>query len=241
MDQLAIVPRHGEFASSGRASVERSGDNLRMSESFPVSWYRGDLSAALVARVGAVAALTGSAAVHATVVREHLDEWPLAGWFFVIITLTEFLLALAVIGAWSQLTAIAVVVTSMGTVVVWLVSRTVGLPFGPAEFRSTEAVGAPDLACCVLELAAAALVAPWALRRWSQREPAPGGLNRAGMAAATVLAGVLSAVALWGLISSLSDTGAAEHGHDEHSEPAVDPGCGPTSSRHVHCPAAPSA
>jgi hypothetical protein len=205
-------------SSSGRAFVARWDDNLRMSQTFPVSWYRGGLSAALVARVGAVAALTGSAAVHATVIGEHLDEWPLAGWFFALITLAELFLGLAVIVAWSQQTAIAVVFTSMGTVAVWLVSRSVGLPFGPAEFQAAEAVGAPDLACCVLELAAAALVAPWALRRWSQRRPVPGGFDRAGMVAATVLAGVLSAVALWGLLSSLSDTGAAEHGHGEHSE-----------------------
>lgn len=189
-----------------------------MSESFLVSWWRGDLAAVLMARVAAVVALTGSAAVHATVIGEHLDEWPLAGWFFVTITLAELFLALAVIVAWSRRTAMAVVVTSLGTVAVWLVSRTVGLPLGPAEVRAAEAVGAPDLACCALELAAAALVAPWAVRRWSQRRSVPDGSGRAGMAAAVALAGVLSAVALWGLTASVGGTGAGEHGHDEHAE-----------------------
>lgn len=184
-----------------------------MSESLVVSWYRGDISAALVARAGAVAAMVGSAAVHATVVGEHLDEWLLAGAFFALVTLTELVLALAVVVAWSQRTAMAVVVTSMGTVVVWLVSRTVGLPFGPEEFRAAEAVGAPDLACCVLEVVAAALAAPWALRHRSQRRSAPTSSTRAGVAAAAVLAGVLSVIALWGLASSLGDTGSDEHGH----------------------------
>jgi hypothetical protein len=183
-----------------------------MSESVAVGWYRGGRPAALVARVGAVAALTGSAAVHATVIGDHLDEWPPAGWFFVIITIAELLLALAVTVGWSRPTAIAVVLVSTGTVLVWLVSRTVGLPFGPAELRAVETVGAPDLACCVLEVAAAALVAPWALRRWSRRRTAPVVWDRAGIAAATVLAGVLSAVGLWGLVSSLNDAGPAEHG-----------------------------
>jgi hypothetical protein len=187
-------------------------------ENFPVSWHRSGLSAAPVARVGAVVALAGSAAVHATVIGEHLEEWPVAGSFFVIITLTESLLALAVIVAWSQPTAIAIVLTSTGTVVVWLASRTVGLPFGPAEFRAVEAVGTPDLACCVLELAAAILVAPWAFRPWPQRRSGAGGVTRAGMAEATVLAGLLSAVALWGLMSSLGDAGMTEPGQDEHSE-----------------------
>lgn len=183
-----------------------------MSESLVVGWYRADVAAALVARAGAVVALTGSAAVHATVIGEHLDEWAVAGSFFIVVTLVELFLALAVIAAWSQLTAIAVVVTSIGTVGVWLVSRTVGLPFGPAELRAAEAVGAPDLACCVLEVAAAALTAPWAFRRWSQRRPPPGGFGgfgRAGTTAAVVLAGVLGAVAVWGLVSSLSGTGTA--------------------------------
>lgn len=191
-----------------------------MSESFPVSWYRAGPSAALGARVGAVVALAGSAAVHATVIGEHLDEWFLAGSFFIVVTLAELFLALAVILAWTQRTAVAVVLTSLGTVVVWLVSRTVGLPFGPAEFRAAEAVGAPDLACCVLEVAAAALVAPWAVRRSSRRRADPGGVDRAGTTAATVLAGVLGVVALWGLVSSLGGTAAAEHGHDEQSASA---------------------
>jgi hypothetical protein len=211
------VPCHDEFALRRSGAVACEDDDPRMSETLLVRWCRGDLSAALVARVAAVAALTGSAAVHASVIGEHLDEWFVAGSFFVVVTLTELCLALAVVVAWSQRTAIAVVVTSVGTVGVWLVSRTVGLPVGPAEMRAAEAVGAPDLACCVLEVAAAALVAPWAVRHWSRRRPAPGASDRVGAAAAAVLAGVLGAVALWGLAASLGGTGAAEHGQDEHA------------------------
>ena len=198
-----------------------------MSESLVTSWYRSEVSAALMARAGAVVALAGAAVVHATVIGEHLDEWVLAGAFFVAVTLVELVLAVAVVVAWSRSTAIAVVVTSVGTVAVWLLSRSVGLPFGPEEFRTAEAVGAPDLSCCVLEVAAAALVAPWALRSSQPRRDATDGLHRGGAVAALVLAGVLGAVALWGLSSSLGGTDDADHGHESmsgHSVPAADPG-----------------
>lgn len=49
-------------------------------------------------------------------------------------------------------------VTGVLTVAMWLISRTVGLPVGPADFRVAESVGVPDVASCLLELGAAALV-----------------------------------------------------------------------------------
>ena len=194
-----------------------------MSESLVTSWYRSGGSAAFMARAGAVVALAGAAVVHATVIGEHLDEWFLAGAFFLVVTFVELFLAVAVVVAWSRRTAIAVVVTSVVTVVVWLLSRSVGLPIGPEEFRTAEAIGAPDISCCVLEIAAAALVAPWALRSSSQRRSATDGLHRRGTTVAVVLAGVLGAVALWGLTSSLGGTDDADHGHESMSVVVLGP------------------
>ena len=82
----------------------------------------------------------------------------MAGVFFLVLVAVETALALAVIYAWGHRTAQAVVVTGLLTVAVWVISRTVGLPVGPADFRVPEAVGVPDLASCLLELGAAALV-----------------------------------------------------------------------------------
>ncbi|WP_310529213.1 hypothetical protein [Nocardioides sp.] len=109
------------------------------------------------ARPGACVALGGSALIHSTVMGEHLAQWVVAGLFFLALVGVETALALAVIYAWGRRTAQAVVLTGVVTVAVWLVSRTVGLPVGPADLRVPEAVGVPDLASCLLELGAAAL------------------------------------------------------------------------------------
>jgi len=178
------------------------------------------LGAELVVRVGAAAALLGSAAVHSTVVGEHYGAWPLAGIFFLTLQLVETMLALAVIFSWSFSTAAAVVVSSVGTVVVWLVSRVAGMPFGPAEFRLPEAIGAADLACCVLELAAAALVIPWALRRLPAQQSSWRVRGRGTIAVAGALAVFFLGVTVVGLLPAQSGTVDKGHTHDAHSATA---------------------
>ncbi len=112
-----------------------------------------------VARCAVASTLAGAAIIHATVVGEHLEEWGPAGLFFLVLVLLESALGVLALLAWSRLTAILVLVTSIGTVAVWAVSRTVGMPFGPADFRIPEAVGTADLVCGGLELVAAAVCA----------------------------------------------------------------------------------
>ena len=117
-------------------------------------------------RVLLVTGLVGSAAIHAAVIPEHLKEWPVAGAFFVLLVLVELALALAVLLRLDRLVLMVTAWVSVATLLLWLVSRTVGLPFGP-EAGVPEAVGLPDVACCVLELvtlAAAVIV----LRQWSR-------------------------------------------------------------------------
>ena len=102
-------------------------------------------------RVLLVTGLVGSAAIHAAVIPEHLKEWPVAGAFFVLLVLVELALALAVLLRLDRLVLMVTAWVSVATRLLWLVSRTVGLPFGP-EAGVPEAVGLPDVACCVLEL-----------------------------------------------------------------------------------------
>jgi hypothetical protein len=118
-----------------------------------------------------VAGLAGSAVIHAAVVPEHLAEWSAAGVFFVLLATAELaaagLLFLPAAGSIAPLAAAAV---SLGPLLLWLGSRTTGMPFGP-EAGEPEAVGVADVAACLLEvltlvLAVALLRAhPWTRRR----------------------------------------------------------------------------
>ena len=100
------------------------------------------------------AGLAGAAVIHAAVVPEHLDEWLAAGVFFMLLTVAELACAAAVLArhrAWRVPALVAAVVLSAGPLIVWTVSRTIGLPFGP-ETWVREPVGVADLLSCALEL-----------------------------------------------------------------------------------------
>jgi hypothetical protein len=187
-----------------------------MSQSVLIAPTR-QINLALVARVGAATALLGAAVVHSTVIGPHYSEWPLAGVFFTMLQIVETLLALAVIGAWSRITALAVVSTSLATVAVWVVSRTIGIPIGPEAFQP-EAMGTADIACCALELVAAALVLPWAAKSGSrQRAVVRNGGGVPTVAAMALVAVVTISIAAVGLRAALGDEGHAEDGHGEHA------------------------
>ena len=94
-----------------------------------------------------VAGLVGSAAIHAAVVPEHLTEWAAAGSFFVVLTLAELALGTAcssgspaVLGRRGR---------GLGRpLVLWLVSRTVGLPFGPEPWHPRRWDSPTSAAAC---------------------------------------------------------------------------------------------
>ena len=91
-----------------------------------------------------VAGLVGSAVIHAAVIPEHLEEWPAAGSFFVVLAIAELALGLVVLVRLDRLVLGAVVAVSVVPLGLWLVSRTVGLPLGP-ETWTPEAVGLADV------------------------------------------------------------------------------------------------
>jgi hypothetical protein len=169
--------------------------------------------AELAARTGVCAALLGAAVIHGTVVSEHYALWPMAGVFFLGTQVLEVSLAVAAVYAWQRRTAQLVFVTSLATVLVWLVSRTFGMPIGPAAFRTPELIGVPDIACCVLELGAAALAAPLAFTPRPRRTRDQARSGRLGLALAAVLAVALLAVTSWGLRPGLTGTSTPGHAH----------------------------
>lgn len=107
-------------------------------------------------QVLAVAALMGSAAVHAAVVPKHLDHWPAAGAFFAVLALLEGASAATLLVRLRWPVALAALTVSLVPLPVWVVSRTVGLPFGP-EAGSPEPVAWADLAAVSLTVAAVVL------------------------------------------------------------------------------------
>ena len=102
------------------------------------------------------AALGGAAVIHAAVVPEHLEQWTLAGVFFTVLAASEALLAAFVVLEPTRLVLGSTVAVSVVPLLLWALSRSVGLPFGP-EPGVPEAVGLADLACCALELLALVL------------------------------------------------------------------------------------
>jgi hypothetical protein len=178
---------------------------------------RPSVDTTVLVRAGTCAALLGSAAVHATVVSEHYAEWPLAGLFFLGLQVVEVVLAITVVMAWGRRVAALVALASLGTLAVWTVSRTVGMPVGPESVQVREAVGVPDLACVVLEVAALALVLPWVLgrRRAASTRGTP---NRSSLIAAAAAVLLAAAVTGWGLGPAFS--GEQEHPHGDEQPSA---------------------
>jgi hypothetical protein len=99
------------------------------------------------------AVLSGAAAaVHLSVARQHFDEAWLFGVGFVVSGVLQLAWAVAI---WrrdgDRRLLVAGLVLQLGIVLVWVVSRTSGLPYGP-ESWDPESVGALDAQCTFDEL-----------------------------------------------------------------------------------------
>ena len=134
-----------------------------------------------------VVGLLAAAAIHATVIREHLDEWHAAGVFFILLTIAETAAAAMVLVRLRAAAFLTTVVVSAGPILLWLYSRTIGLPFGP-EAGLPEPVGLADLAACLLEATTLALA--FALLR-PHRRP-----RRADPAQRLITLGLVGVIAL---------------------------------------------
>jgi len=123
------------------------------------------------------AGLLGAAVIHAAVTPQHLTEWGAAGAFFIVLTLAEVAAAAAVLAPGRlRVSALAVAaVVSAGPLLVWTVSRTSGLPFGPEPFQP-EAIGVADVLSCALELTTLTIALVLLGRRRPERSWTPYGV-----------------------------------------------------------------
>ncbi len=108
-------------------------------------------------RLIVIVCLLGSVVIHAAVAGDHLAEWTAAGVFFVLLVAVELAVA-GLMGAplarraWlERATLIAAAAVSIGPLLLWLYSRTAGLPFGP-EPGTPERIAVAECAACALEV-----------------------------------------------------------------------------------------
>ena len=151
----AVVVAWMVAARGGRLELTR----LRV-RPLPAAGDRAALERGLADDLAVVVAvgLVGSAVIHAAVVPDHLAEWIGAGIFFVGLALAQLVLAALVVKRRTRPALVAVLVASALPLLLWVVSRGVGLPFGPA-IGLPEAIGLADLASGVLELVSLVLAA----------------------------------------------------------------------------------
>jgi hypothetical protein len=151
------------------------------------------LGRADVARCWAGFASLGAGLIHLAVVQEHFDEWWLYGTFFLAVGIAQIIWAVVALASdkppWLALTAWC----NFAIVVLWAVTRTTGLPFGP-EPGQAEAVGRADVLCCVLELVVfgALMVVP----RLAARDERSAGRRPVGTFVALMFVGALVSAAI---------------------------------------------
>ncbi len=120
--------------------------------------------------VVAVASLA-SAAIHVDVMPEHRDDWWVFGAFFAALAFVQVVSAALALWWPRRTVLVGIAVLNVAVVLLWLLSRTAGLPIGPPVVDFTaglgdpskggygehaaglpEAVGALDLTSTILEL-----------------------------------------------------------------------------------------
>jgi hypothetical protein len=103
-----------------------------------------------------------AAGVHYVVMPEHFDESTLYGTFFLVAATSQLVYAAFVLARPSPALLGAGALGNLAIVVLWLVTRLVGIPLGP-DAGTTESFGGLDVLAAVFELTTA--VAAFALIR----------------------------------------------------------------------------
>jgi hypothetical protein len=137
--------------------------------------------------VAAISLVVG--VIHLAVVQEHLEEWWLFGTFFLVLGLAQLAYAPWVRRTTTWAVPMAGIVGNLAVVLIYVASRTTGLPVEPPEditrhegTHGIESVGALDLAATAGELAIICLLTT---------------LLPARMRSATVNVLLVGGVALW--------------------------------------------
>ncbi len=106
-----------------------------------------------------IATLLGASAIHARFMPEHFREWWAAGITFAVLAVAEASLAVAIVLIPKRSLYLAAIWVSQATIGLWVLTRTVGLPFGPEPFIP-EAVSRPDIVATAFEVVTWAVFTP---------------------------------------------------------------------------------
>ncbi len=184
---------------------------------------------ALAARLAAIASI-GAALIHVAVIPPHWREWLPSGLFFASMAVFQVIWALA---AWTRPTGPllgAGILANAGCAVLWVWSRTTGVPFGP-HAGVPETVQAADI-CALLLQCYVVMGAGWAWLRGYRQE------SVSGLSSALVLLGantVILAAVTAGIASTLVNPEHHAVNIDHHAPvEAQSPAANNTVGAHHH-------
>jgi hypothetical protein len=164
-----------------------------------------------VAQLALATLSMAAAAIHFAVMGEHFAEYLAFGVFFSVVAWAQAIWAVGVILLPSRNLLVVGLVGNALVVVVWLTSRTIGLPIGP-EAGAAEPAAFVDVLSTILEIAMVAGTAALLLRG----RPAPsvrGVPVRLGLAALVI---VLAVLTTWSVAAGANPEG--EHGMDHGAD-----------------------
>lgn len=139
----------------------------------------------------------GAAAIHLAVAPDHLVEYVPFGLFFISLALAQVALVVMTVLRPSQRLFIVAALGTLAVMLIWLISHTTGLPFGPNPGQPEE-MAVADVLCTVLGGVAVLLFAWLALDPRPQRRSSHRWwrITRTTLNAITLLAGTVLIVAL---------------------------------------------
>jgi hypothetical protein len=161
-----------------------------------------------------------TAGIHFAVMGEHFREYVAFGVFFSLVAWFQALWALGIVVSPTRPVLAAGLVVNATVVVIWIVSRTAGLPIGP-EPGTAEPAAFLDVLSTILEIGI--VVGAAALLVRSRSAGSPGG-TRNGLLAVGGLALVLVLLTTLAVAYEDDELAHGEEGHAEHTEEAQGPG-----------------